>query len=266
MIRQKSANTQNMIVIKTERELDLMRAAGKIAAKARDLAGKMVTVGATTKSIDKAVHAYLISQGAVPTFLGYRNYPASICISVNEEVIHGIPASRKLLQGDIVSIDIGATKNGYIGDCAATFIAGIGDEESERLVRVTRECFFEGLKHAKAGNRVSDISRAVEEHAKANGYTVVEAFTGHGVGRKLHEPPEVPNFIAKPRKGPDPRLLPGMTLALEPMVNAGGSEIIILDDEWTVVTADRKNSAHYENTILITEGEPEILTVSEAAP
>jgi len=263
MIRQKNAETRNMIQIKTERELDLMRAAGKIAAEARNMVEKLVVVGATTRSINKAVHEYLISQGAVPTFLGYRDYPASICISVNEEVIHGIPSSRKLQHGDIVSIDVGATKKGYIGDCAATFIAGKGSEESEKLVRVTRECFYESLKYAIAGNRISDISRAIEQHAKINGFTVVQAFTGHGVGRKLHEPPEVPNFIAKPRKGPDPRLIPGMTLAVEPMVNAGGPDIEILEDGWTVVTTDGKSSAHYENTILITEGEPEILTVCE---
>ena len=244
----------------------MMRTAGKIAAQARNLAGKMVTVGATTKSINKAVHEYLISQGAIPTFLGYRDYPASICISVNDEVIHGLPASEKLIQGDVVSIDIGATKNGYIGDCAATFIAGKGDEESERLIRITRECFYEGIKFAKPGNRVSDISRAIQQHAEANGYSVVRDYVGHGVGTKLHESPEVPNFTETPRKKADPRLVPGMTLAIEPMINAGRSEIKVLDDGWTVVTADGKNSAHYENTILITEGEPEILTVCEGMP
>jgi len=255
-----------MVKRKTAREIELMRTAGKIAAQARNLAGKMVTVGATTKSINKAVHEYLISQGAIPTFLGYRDYPASICISVNDEVIHGLPASEKLIQGDVVSIDIGATKNGYIGDCAATFIAGKGDEESERLIKVTRECFFEGIKFAKPGNRVSDISRAIQQHAEANGYSVVRDYVGHGVGTKLHESPEVPNFTETPRKKADPRLIPGMTLAIEPMINAGGSEIKVLDDGWTVVTADGKNSAHYENTILITEGEPEILTVCEEIP
>jgi len=252
-----------MVNRKTAREVELMRKAGRIAALARNIAGRMVTVGATTRSIDRAVHDFLKSQGATPTFLGYRDFPASICISVNEEVIHGIPSSRKLIQGDIVSIDIGATKNGYVGDCSATFIAGKGDEESEKLIRVTRECFYEGLKQAKAGNRVSDISRAVQQHAEANGFSVVREYTGHGVGTKLHESPEVPNFVEQPRPKRNPRLLPGMTLAVEPMVNAGGPEIKILDDKWTVVTADGKNSAHYENTILITEGEPEILTTCE---
>jgi len=255
-----------MINRKTTREIEFMRIAGKIAARARQIAGDMVTVGATTRSIDKAVHEYLKSQKAIPTFLGYRDFPASVCISVNEEVIHGIPGSRKLLQGDIVGIDIGATKNGYIGDCAATFIAGKGSFESEKLVRITRECFYECLKYAKPGNRVSDISRAVQQHAEANGYAVVQAYSGHGVGTKLHESPEVPNYIEIPRKGKDPRLVPGMTLAIEPMVNAGGADIKVLSDGWTVVTSDGKNSAHYENTVLITDGEPEILTICEEMP
>jgi len=252
-----------MIKRKTTREIELMRKAGEIAAAARQIAGNMVTVGATTQSINKKVHDFLISHGAVPAFLGYRGYPASVCISVNEQIIHGIPSSRKLIQGDVVSIDIGAVVNGYIGDCAATFIAGDGSLEAKRLVEVTRECFFKGLKYARAGYRVSDISRAIQIFAEDNGYSVVREFVGHGVGTKVHEPPEVPNYIESPRKKADPRLLPGMTLAVEPMVNAGGAAIRILEDGWTVVTADGKNSAHYENTILITEDEPEILTVYE---
>jgi len=248
---------------KNAREIEMMRCAGKIAAAARDLAGKMVTVGATTQSINKKVHDFILSHGAVPAFLGYNNFPASICTSVNEEVIHGIPSARKLVQGDLVSIDIGAAKGGFIGDCAATFIAGEGSAETERLIKVTRECFFEGLKYARTGYRVSDISRAIQKCAEENGYSVVREYVGHGVGSKMHEPPEVPNFVETPRKKADPRLLPGMTLAVEPMVNAGKAAIRVLDDGWTVVTADGKNSAHYENTILITEGEPEILTVCE---
>jgi len=255
-----------MIKRKTTREIEMMRKAGVIAALARNLAGKLVAVGVTTRSIDRAVHDFLKSQGAKPTFLGYKDFPASICISINDEVIHGIPSSRKILQGDIVSIDIGATKKGYIGDCAASFIAGKGDAESEKLIKVTRECFYECLKYAKVGNRVSDISRAIQEHAEKNGYSVVREYNGHGVGTKLHESPSVPNFITSPREGPDPRLVQGMTLAIEPMVNAGGAEIEVLKDGWTVKTADRKNSAHYENTILITDGEPEILTICEGMP
>jgi len=255
-----------MINRKTPREIEFMRSAGKIAAQARNLAGTMVKVGTTTQSIDKAVHEFIKSQGATPTFLGYRDYPASACISINEEVIHGIPSSRKLIQGDIVSIDIGVTKNGYIGDCAATYIVGEGNEESKKLIDVTRECFYESLKYAKVGNRVSDMSRAVQKHAEKNGYSVVYAYSGHGVGSKLHEAPEVPNYVERPRRGSDPRLVPGMTLAVEPMVNAGCADIELLDDGWTVITADGMNSAHYENTILITEAEPEILTICEEMP
>jgi len=252
-----------MIKRKTAREIEMMRHAGEIAAAARRIAGKMVTVGATTQSINKKVHDFILSHGAVPAFLNYRGYPASICISVNEQVIHGIPSSRKLARGDVVSMDIGVVKDGYIGDCAATFIAGTGDPESERLIKITRECFYEGLRFARTGYRVSDISRAIQRYAEGNGYSIVREYVGHGVGTKLHEPPEVPNYVETPRTKADPRLLSGMTLAIEPMVNAGGAAIKILDDKWTVVTVDGKNSAHFENTVLITEGEPEILTVCE---
>ena len=243
-----------------------MRRAGRIAAQARNVAEKMVQVGATTRSINKAIHDFIISQGAQPAFLGYKKFPASVCISINEEVIHGIPSQRKLEKGDIVSIDIGVIKDGFVGDCAATFIAGQGSTESERLIKVTRECFFEALKQARPGNRVSDISRAVQNHAESNGYSVVREYVGHGVGKKLHESPEVPNFIETPRSKADPRLIDGMTIAIEPMINAGAVEIEVLDDGWTVVTADRKNSAHFENTVLITTSEPEILTVCEEIP
>ena len=240
-----------------------MRHAGKIAAAARQEAGKMVTVGATTQSINKKVHDFIISQGAVPAFLDYNGFPASLCISVNEQVIHGIPSARKLAHGDIVSIDVGAVIDGFVGDCAATYIAGSGSAESERLVQITRECFYEGLKFARAGYRVSDISRAIQRHAETNGYSVVKDFVGHGIGSKMHEPPEVPNYVETPRKRADPRLFPGMTLAIEPMINAGNEGVKIIEDGWTVVTTDGKASAHYENTILITEDEPEILTVCE---
>jgi len=252
-----------MLKGKTQHEIELMRRAGKIAAAARQEAGKMVTAGATTKSINNRVHDFLLSQGAVSAFLGYRGYPSSINVSVNEQVIHGIPSSRKLIEGDVVSIDIGAEKDGYIGDCAATFIVGRGTPESEKLVEVTRKCFFEGIKFARVGYRVSDISRAIQRCAEENGYSVVTDFVGHGVGAKLHESPEVPNYVETPRRRPDPRLIKGLTLAIEPMVNEGTSEVRILDDGWTVVTQDGKNSAHYENTILITESEPEILTIYE---
>ena len=254
-----------MIRAKTANEIELMRRAGKIAAAARLLAGKMVTAGATTRNIDKKVHEDIVSNGAVPTFLGYNGFPASMCISINEQVIHGIPSSRTLAFGDVVSIDIGVTKDGFIGDCAATFIVGDSDinPEAQKLVEVTRRSFYEGLKFARPGYRVSDISRAIQNCAEESGYSVVRKYVGHGVGSKLHEPPEVPNFVENPRRKADPRLLPGMTLAVEPMVNAGGAEVKVLDDGWTVITADGKNSAHYENTILITRGKPEILTAIE---
>ena len=254
-----------MLKGKSSREIELMRRAGKIAAAARQLAGRMVTAGATTKSINNAVHDFIISQGATPAFLGYRGYPASINVSVNDQVIHGLPSSRRLIDGDVVSIDIGVEKDGYIGDCAATFIVGDGAPEAERLVEVTKKCFFEALSFARVGYRVSDISRAVQRCAEEHGYSVVREYVGHGVGAKLHETPEVPNYVETPRARPDPRLIKGMTLAVEPMVNEGRAEIKVLDDGWTVVTADGRNSAHYENTILITESEPEILTVYEGA-
>jgi methionyl aminopeptidase len=255
-----------MIKRKTAREIELMRRAGIIAAGARREAGKMVTVGATTQSINKRVHDFIISQGAVPAFLNYNGYPASVCISVNEQIIHGLPSSRKLIEGDIVSIDVGAIYRGYVGDCAATYIAGNGSGEAERLIEITRECFYKGLKFARPGFRVSDISKAIQQFAEGNGYSVVREYVGHGVGTKMHESPEVPNYVEIPRKRADPRLTPGMTLAIEPMINEGKAGIKILDDGWTVVTIDGKASAHYENTILITEDIPEILTICEDMP
>ena len=249
-----------MIKIKSPREISLMRQAGKITAAARNLAGKMVTAGTTTQEIDKAVHDFIISQGAIPTFLGYSGYPASICISVNDELIHGIPGNRVLRDGDVVSIDVGATKDGYVGDCAATYIVGGGTEEDKRLVEVTRQSFFEGTKYAREGYRVSDISHAIQSYVEENGFSVVREYVGHGVGSEMHESPEVPNY-GKPGRGP--RLVRGMTIAVEPMVNQGAAAIKVLPDGWTVVSADGKKTAHYENTILITSGDPEILTVFE---
>ena len=252
-----------MIKLKSPREIELMRRAGKITAAARRLAGKMVTPGVTTREIDKAVYDFIISQNAVPSFLNYSGFPNSACISVNDEVIHGIPGKRVIRSGDIVSIDVGATKDGYIGDCAETFVAGEGSEEARELIAVTRQSFYEGIKFARVGYRVSDISRAIQNYVEKNGFSVVREYVGHGVGSNMHEPPEVPNYVKTPRSGPDPRLVAGMTLAIEPMVNAGTEKIRVLADRWTVVTKDGRLSAHYENTILITGNEPEILTVSE---
>ena len=248
-----------MIAVKSERELAVMRRAGRITAQARELAGSMVRPGVTTREIDKAVHDFIVSQGAKPSFLHYGGYPASACISVNEVVIHGIPDKRVLREGDIVSVDVGACWGGFHGDCAATFACGKISSEAERLIAVTKRSFFEGIKFARQGNRISDISHAVQSYVEANGFSVVRSYVGHGVGSEMHEAPEVPNF-GNPGRGP--RLVRGMTLAVEPMVAAGNYEIRVLKDKWTVVTADGKLAAHYENTIAITAGDPEILTVT----
>jgi len=249
-----------MIAIKNERELQFMRQACKITAAARALAGEMVRPGVTTKQIDKAVYDYIVSQGAKPSFLNYNGFPASACISVNSTVIHGIPNGYVLKEGDIVSVDVGAYYKGFHGDCAATFACGAISAEAQRLIDVTKQSFFEGIRFAKRGHRVSDISHTIQTYVESNGFSVVRTFVGHGVGAQLHEEPEVPNFGA-PGRGP--RLIPGMTLAIEPMVNAGVYDVKVLKDGWTTVTADGKLSAHYENTVLITDGEPEILTVTE---
>ncbi len=249
-----------MIIIKNGHEIDAMRQASKITAAARALAGDMVRPGVSTKQIDKAVHDYIVGQGAKPSFLNYHGFPASACISVNSTVIHGIPGGYVLQEGDIVSIDVGAYYKGFHGDCAATFACGSISAEAQKLIDVTKQSFFEGIRFATKGHRVSDISHAVQTYVESNGFSVVRSFVGHGVGAQLHEDPEVPNFGAA---GRGPRLLPGMIIAVEPMVNAGTYEVRVLKDGWTVVTADGKLSAHYENTVLITDGEPEILTVTE---
>lgn len=249
-----------MIAIKNGQELLYMRKACEITAAARALAGEMVRPGVSTKEIDKAVHEFIVSQGAKPSFLKYHGFPASACISVNSTVIHGIPGEYRLKEGDIVSVDVGALYKGFHGDCAATYACGAISAEAQRLIDVTKQSFFEGIRFATRGHRVSDISHAIQTYVESNGFSVVRAFVGHGVGAQLHEEPEVPNFGA-PGRGP--RLLPGMTIAVEPMVNAGVYDVRVLKDGWTTVTADGKLSAHYENTVLITDGEPEILTVNE---
>lgn len=217
----------------------------------------MVKPGVSTKAIDKAVHDFIVSQGATPSFLHYNGYPASVCISINEQVIHGIPGSRKIREGDLVSIDVGAYFQGFHGDCAATYVAGTCSEEEQKLIQVTRDSFFEALRYARVGYRVSDISHAVQAYCESRGFGVVREYVGHGVGSRMHEEPEVPNFG---RPGHGPRLLPGMTLAIEPMITMGTWEVRSLRDGWTVVTADGKPAAHYENSVLITGGDPEILT------
>ena len=249
-----------MITIKNEREQESMREACIITARARALAGEMVKPGVSTKAIDQAVYDFIVAQGAKPSFLNYNGFPASACISVNDTVIHGIPGGYILKEGDIVSVDVGAYYKGFHGDCAATFACGAISTDAQKLIDVTQQSFYEGMKFAKKGKRVQDISHAIQTYVESNGFAIVRSFVGHGVGRQLHEEPEVPNF-GNPGRGP--RLLPGMTLAVEPMVNVGTHEVRILQDGWTVKTADGKLSAHYENTVLITDGEPEILTVTE---
>lgn len=249
-----------MIIIKSPREIDLMRQAGKITAGARTIARQMVEPGVTTQQIDREVHKFITKSGATPSFLNYGGFPASACISVNDEIIHGIPGPRVIHEGDIVSLDVGAKYKGFNGDCAGTFPCGTCSEETMRLIEVTRQSFFEGIKFAKEGYRISDIGHAIQEYVERFGYSVVREYVGHGVGAKLHEAPEIPNY-GKPGHGP--RLVKGMTIAVEPMVNIGGVEVRVLDNDWTVVTADGSLSAHYENTILITDGEPEILTIAD---
>lgn len=246
-----------MITLKSEKEIVLMRRAGKITAAARALARDMVKPGVTTQQIDKAVFEFIKSQGAVPSFLNYHGYPGSACISVNDEVIHGIPSKRVLKEGDIVSVDVGACIDGFHGDCAGTYPCGKVSDEALDLIRVTQQSFFEGIRYAREGCRLGDISSAIQRYVESHGYSIVREYVGHGIGRTLHESPEVPNF-GNPGRGV--RLLRGMTLAVEPMVNAGGAAILNMADGWTVKTADGKYSAHYENTILITDGEPELLT------
>ena len=249
-----------MITLKSPHEIELMRRAGKITAAARAVARDMVKPGVTTAQIDKAVFQFIKEQGAIPSFLHYNGYPASVCVSVNDEIIHGIPGKRVLQEGDIVSVDVGAFIGGFHGDCAGTYPCGQVSDEALRLIRVTQQSFFEGIKYAREGHRLSDISAAVQAYVEANGFSVVREYVGHGIGRQMHEAPEVPNY-GKPGHGP--RLLRGMTIAVEPMGNGGSAASKQMPDGWTVRTADGKNAAHYENTVLITAGEPELLTDPE---
>ncbi|MBQ7044807.1 MAG: type I methionyl aminopeptidase [Clostridia bacterium] len=247
-----------MIVLKTNRELALMREACRISAGALRVAGEAVQPGVTTEEIDRIAYEYIIRQGAKPNFLNYNGFPATACISINDEVIHGIPSKKRIIrEGDIVSIDLGATINGYHGDNAATFAAGKISPEAERLINTTRESLYEGIKAAVAGGRIGDISAAVQRYCEERGYSVVRDFVGHGIGTKLHEDPGVPNY-GTPGRGV--RLLPGMTLAIEPMINAGGYEVRQLSDGWTIKTKDAGLSAHFEHTVAITNDGPKILT------
>ena len=248
-----------MIILKTQKELSAMREAGRISNQALLEAGKHIRAGMTTKELDRILHDFILSKGAKPSFLGYAGFPGTACISINNEVIHGIPShTRKLRAGDIVSIDLGAKFDGYHGDNAATFACGDVSEEAKRLMDTTRESLYEGIRAACAGGRIGDIGHAVQQYVEARGYSVVRQFVGHGVGLNLHEAPEVPNF-GTPGRGI--RLMPGMTLAIEPMVNAGAPGVRVLPDGWTVLTRDGSLSAHFEHTVAITADGPKIMTV-----
>ena len=247
------------ITIKSNREISLMREAGKILAEVHDKLSEIITPGITTMDIDRKGYELIRKAGCQPSFLNYEGYPASICVSVNDEVVHGIPTDgRRLEEGDIVSLDAGVIWEGYHSDAARTHAVGEISEESRTLIEVTKQSFYEGIKKALPGNHLHDISAAIQNYVESHGFSVVRDLVGHGIGSHLHEEPQVPNY--KP-VGRGPKLRPGMTLAIEPMVNAGDWKIWILEDDWTVVTRDGSKSAHYENTILITEGEPKILSL-----
>jgi methionyl aminopeptidase len=247
-----------MVTVKNSRELKAMQEACIISARALKLAGELIEPGITTEELDTLLRKYIESQGAKPSFLGYGGFPGTACISINDTVIHGIPGKRVIHAGDIVSVDIGAYFNGFHGDNAATFAAGDISPEAQALLDATRESLYEGIRMAQPGNRVGDIGAAVQRYVEARGYSVVRQFVGHGVGTKLHEDPSVPNFGTP---GHGPRLLPGMTIAIEPMINAGTSEVKILKDGWTTITADGSLSAHFEHTVAITPDGPVIMTL-----
>ncbi len=255
-----------MVEIKSKREIDLMKKACKIAAETQRIVEEAIRPGISTMELDRIAESYIKSQNAIPAQKGYPHpekgmpaFPGTLCVSINDEVIHGIPSKKVVLkEGDIVSVDLVVLKDGFHGDCARTFIVGKANKEAERLVNTTKQAFFEGIKFAKKGYRVGDISHAIGEYVNKNGYSVVKEFQGHGIGREMHEDPGVPNY-GKAGKGM--RLEPGMTIAVEPMVIEGKPDIWELDDGWTIVSADGTLAAHYENTILITEKEPEILTI-----
>lgn len=247
-----------MIFIKNDKEIDLMRAAGRIVAETLLLIEQKVKPGITTSELDKIAEEFIVSKGAKPSFKGLYGFPASLCISVNQVVVHGIPGGYVLKDGDIVSVDCGAFLNGFHGDAARTFAVGNISEEARKLIKVTEESFFKGIEKAKVGNRLTDISHEIQNYVEANGFSVVKEFVGHGIGKVVHEDPEVPNF-GRPDKGP--KLVKGMALAIEPMVNVGNFKVKTLNDDWTVVTSDGSLSAHYENTIVILPDGPEILTL-----
>lgn len=246
-----------MIVIKSSKEIELMQESGRIVALVHEKIKEAIKPGITTLELDAIAERTIVENGAKPSFKGYHGFKGSICASINDEVIHGIPSERKLMEGDIVSIDVGAFKNGYHADAAKTHPVGKVSDEDMALIEATRQSFFEGLKFCREGYRLSDVSHAIQAYAESLGYGIVREFVGHGVGQELHEDPPIPNYGA-PGRGP--RLTKGMVLAIEPMINQGTHKVAMLDDDWTVVTQDGKSSAHYEHTVLITEDEPVLLT------
>ena len=245
------------IVIKNNKQIDSMRRAGCIVAEALEIAKQVIVPGIKTQEIDKMIEEHILKRGGLPSFKGYNGFPASACTSINSEVVHGIPGSTILKDGDIISIDVGACINGFHGDAADTFAVGNVSDDAKKLILVTRQSFFKGIEYAKEGNRLLDISSAIQKYVESNGFSIVRKFVGHGIGSQIHEEPQIPNYGPA---GHGPRLSKGMTLAIEPMVNQGQYDVRILSNNWTVVTVDGSLSAHYENTILITEDEPEILT------
>jgi methionyl aminopeptidase len=252
------------IILKAPWELDILRRSNQLVAETlRALTGRAVP-GVTTLELDRFAEAYLVARGARPAFKGYRGYPFTLCTSVNEQVVHGFPSDRVLQEGDILSLDMGAIVDGYYGDAAVTLPVGAIAPEAERLLRVTRECLGCAIAAAHSGARLVDVSQAVQTQAEANGYSVVRSFVGHGIGKALHEAPQIPNFV-EPGRGRGPVLKPGMVLAIEPMVNAGKPEVRVLEDKWTAVTADGSLSAHFEHTVAITENGTEVLTILDGA-
>lgn len=249
-----------MIVLKSAHELALMREAGRIVAEVLERLRDVVAPGITTGDLERIAGEIIVGQyGAIPSFKGYRGFPGIVCTSINEEIVHGIPGKRVLNEGDIVSVDVGVIHKGYHGDAAITVAVGSVDVESQRLMAVTAEALRIGIEAAEPGNWTSDISRAIQAYVEAQGYSVVREYTGHGIGRQMHEEPQIPNYY-DPRLGGRVRLRPGMTFALEPMVNIGGWQTRVLDDNWTVVTADGTRSAHFEHTVAVTKNGPEVLT------
>ena len=247
-----------MIIIKNNKEIDIMSSAGRIVAETLLLVEEKVRPGITTAEIDRIAEEFITKHGATPSFKGLYGFPASLCISVNEQVVHGIPGGYVLKEGDIISVDCGAHINGFHGDAARTFAVGNISDEAKKLIKVTEESFFKGLEFAKIGNRLTDISHEIQRYVEASGFSVVREFVGHGIGKSVHEDPAVPNF-GRPGRGP--KLVTGMTLAIEPMVNMGTYRVATLGDDWTVVSADKSLSAHYETTVVILPDGPEILTL-----